>query len=60
MGKQIREKAGHVMMAQGPILSNSIREMLEVTKPQELPIKSAQIEKAGRRQVKLPTLSRAF
>lgn len=60
MGKQIREKEGHVMMAQGPILSNSFREMLEVTKPQELPIKSAQIEKAGRRQVKLPTLSRAF
>ena len=57
MGKLIREKEGHVMMAQGQILNSSSRETLE-TKIQELPIKSALIGKAGRRQ--LPTLYRAF
>ena len=56
MGKLIREKEGHVMMVQ--ILSSSSREMAE-TKIQELQIKSAQIEKAGRRQL-MPTLYRAF
>ena len=55
MGKLIREKEGHVMMAQ--ILSNSSREMAEI-KIQELQIKSAQIGKAGRRQL-MPTLYRA-
>jgi len=57
MGKQIREKEGHVMMALGQILSNNSRETVE-TMDQELPIKSAQIEKAGRRQE--ATLFRAF
>ena len=56
MGKQIREKEGHVMMALGP-MSNKSRETVE-TMDQEPPIKSAQIEKAGRRQE--ATLFRAF